>query len=502
VEQKGNPLRRQTIIVLGVALLLFVAVGASAQLVNPSGDDMLNDHEQRITALEAEVFGTDSTTTTQPDNTTTTQPDDTTTTQPEDSSAPPEPAGTATTTTTTTTPPEEATPTPTVPGGDQHILIDKDTLITDETLVLRPGDTIEFRNGARLSFGEGAAADWQGTPTSTWSDLGTKQNLDRDIEIYGEGEIRFERGSGKSVIRFVEIDLQPIVETGRYPLHWHHAMDGSRGTLVEGVVIKNSTNRAYVPHASHGITIRDSIASNIQGIPFWWDSPGNPTGSDRRNLANNTHGSVWDHNLVDGAVPHALDGAIRFAGFELGAGENNTVRNSVARDIGGRRDCSGFTWPELHVSQPTTWTFDDNVTIDSNCHGIFTWQNNGNEHIVNGFRSVGERGECISHGAYGNRFDYRNIQCESVRVHALGWSITGGRAGDVIVNRHKIVTDSPVTFTDVEVDSLTIINGSNQGENPGNYVFNNTGLTFDQVAATDVVPGTTVTIDGETRRYG
>ena len=39
---------------------------------------------------------------------------------------------------------------------------------------------------------------------------------------------------------------------GRYPLHFHHAKDGSRGSLIEGVVARQSGNRAFVPHASHG----------------------------------------------------------------------------------------------------------------------------------------------------------------------------------------------------------------------------------------------------------
>ena len=42
---------------------------------------------------------------------------------------------------------------------------------------------------------------------------------------------------------------------GRYPLHFHHAGDGSRGSLIEGVVARQSGNRAFVPHASHGITL-------------------------------------------------------------------------------------------------------------------------------------------------------------------------------------------------------------------------------------------------------
>ena len=153
--------------------------------------------------------------------------------------------GVETTTSTMTTPfePGQAVPTTTEPtsasaaGGQRHVF-DRDTTITT-TLTLRPGDSVELRNGACLCFGPGGSADWKGTETSTWSNDGTTQNLERDIEITGDGHIRFEHGSGKSTIRFVEIDLRPPQEVGKYPLHWHHVGNGSRGTLVEGVVIKN-----------------------------------------------------------------------------------------------------------------------------------------------------------------------------------------------------------------------------------------------------------------------
>jgi hypothetical protein len=58
---------------------------------------------------------------------------------------------------------------------------------------------------------------------------------------------------------------------GRYPIHFHMCGAGSRGSRLEGVLVYQSGNRAFVPHASHGIVFQNCIAYNIWEEPFWWD---------------------------------------------------------------------------------------------------------------------------------------------------------------------------------------------------------------------------------------
>ncbi|MCZ6462636.1 MAG: hypothetical protein O6705_10470, partial [Actinobacteria bacterium] len=87
------------------------------------------------------------------------------------------------TTSTMTTPLESgpaglATTEPASAGEGQRHEFDRDTTI-ETTFVLRPGDSVVLLNGACLCFGPGGSADWQGTPTSTWSNEGNTQNLER-----------------------------------------------------------------------------------------------------------------------------------------------------------------------------------------------------------------------------------------------------------------------------------------------------------------------------------
>jgi hypothetical protein len=382
------------------------------------------------------------------------------------------------------------------PAGNRRVIA-RDTLIEDERLVLRRGDSLEFRNGARLMIGEGASVDWQGTPTTTWSDDGKAQNLRRDVRIFGQGDIMFMEGSQSSTIRFVELDLQPIDELGHYPLHWHFAGEGARGTLVEGVVIKNSTNRAFVPHASHGIRFKDTIAKNIIRQAYWWDPPADQTGE----TIHNSNDIMFDHVLADGVKSLRVatgerDGQQhhRMSAFLLGAGSGNTVRNSAAINIRGGSSCSGYHWPSAANHNPggNVWTFENNFSQSGECHGIFVWQNNAGPHIIDGFRGT------VFHGAYKNDYDYRNVDANRVDIWAGGWSMTGGTVKLLVAGAHNKIAPQDPTFlaTDVAVGSFVIANGQGSGGVPGIYELVNSGLACSDIVHQNVVPGTRAILDG------
>jgi hypothetical protein len=398
--------------------------------------------------------------------------------------------------TTTATTVQPTAPRPAPPRVPHHYTYSKDTVVTS-TMTLRAGDTVTLRNGACLCFGPGGNADWQGSPTFTWSDDGREQNLKRNIKITGSGHIRFEHGSTASTIKFVEIDLRPPLEVSKYPLHWHHVGNGSRGTLVQGVVIKNSPNRAFVPHASHGITFRDTIAKNVAGSGYWWDPPPYQSTSQDQN----SNDVTYEHALVDGVVPRSGEAGHRLMGFALSAGVGNKVLDSVAMNVDGGKDAAGFQWPEAHRTQPHSWVFRNNVAHHNSANGIFVWSNNSQEQIIRGYRGYSNGSADIDHGAYTNVYHYRDMRAGRLEVHAVGWSVRGGLVETVIAKRHRL-DGGPVTFTQVIVGRLVIDNASSGGiKKPGHYVFTNTGLTWDRVTVNSAVPGTTVTIDGKKRTF-
>jgi hypothetical protein len=260
----------------------------------------------------------------------------------------------------------------------------------------------------------------------------------------------------------------------------------------------NSTNRAFVPHASNGITFLDTIAKNIVGDAYWWDPPPFQSGDQ----TNNSNDITYDHALADGVTNAAGDDrGFRLAAFRLGSGSGNTIINSVAMNVtpSNPKDAAGFIWPE-GVAGPSSWRFENNVAHNNSSNGIFVWQNSEQTHVIDGYRGYANGSSDIDHGAYRNIYDYRNVTVDNVQVHALGWSITGGTIGTVETMKHNLV-GSPVTFTNVAVGKLIIDNATDNGENPGHYVFNNTGLSFNKVTVRSAVPGTKVTINGDTRGF-
>ena len=112
-------------------------------------------------------------------------------------------------------------------------------------------------------------------------------------------------------------------------------------------------------------------------------------------------------------------------------------------------------------------------------------------HLIDGFFGSG-----IDHGAYGNRYLYRNVNVTDVLVHAAGWRIENGHVGDVVTAKHRSDFTPTFVFDNVTVDSFTIRNAGNNGVIPGVYVLNGSGLSCDDIIYDNVVPGTKVILDG------
>jgi hypothetical protein len=211
----------------------------------------------------------------------------------------------------------------------------------------------------------------------------------------------------------------PITEgvLGRYPMHFHHSFDGAQGSVVENVVARDSGHKAFVAHASNGVTFRGTIAHDVMDTPYWWD---------RRDTSGGLgHKAVWDPPSNQITYERAIASLVmsdppfrgyRLSGFELGHGNDLTVTDSVAVGVQGNLHSAGFKWPEgvaAESGDPTIgdhWAFQNNISHNNKVNGIFTWQNtNDPRHIVE--QSVvyhnGDHG--IIHGAYSNRYTYDRL---------------------------------------------------------------------------------------------
>jgi Bacterial Ig domain/G8 domain len=249
-------------------------------------------------------------------------------------------------------------------------------------------------------------------------------NLTRNVRIEGTAHGRahvFLRSTRPQVIRNVALRYmgprqageeggsEPV--KGRYALHFHHAMDASRGSVVSGTVVRDAGSHAFVAHTSHGVTFDSTVSYNTFDEAYWWDQPTRKYPDPPDSFSND----IVYRNAVAARVHADPDSrGYRLSGFFLGTGLRNVVRGCVAVGVVGNGDASGFIWPEVSGVEAdggandgaNSWLFDNNVAHNNKRHGIFTWQNNPNDHVVNNFLGYYNSGNGVKWGAYTNRYHF------------------------------------------------------------------------------------------------
>lgn len=267
--------------------------------------------------------------------------------------------------------------------------------------------------------------------------------------------------------------------TGRYACHFHHSGDGSRGSIIEGCVARDCNNHVFVPHGSHGITMRNNIVHNVTETPFWYD------------YGHRTNDLTWENNLIVKVnfIPRAQDqdsdGAPTFGagGFVLGFGDGNKCNGNVVIGTSGDfRIAAAYFWPEIRNDADNTlqlesqWMFENNTAINCpTCDG--SWQNNNFHHVNRNTIAI----NCetpVFHGAYTNDFNrvggyykggYVNIRAASattnrIRFEGITFDADGGEYC-VIINEGPANGAAPILFLNCKFINFTkkaILN-----QNPG-----------------------------------
>lgn len=380
----------------------------------------------------------------------------------------------------------------------------------------RPGD--EIRTAPHAAGDSSTFARFEpGSPVPTVSYGGKSYatevlNLTRNVRIEGTGDGRAHpRGNGRAhiwihssqpqSIRYAELrHLGPRQVSsgdnptegvfGRYPLHFHMAEDGSRDSIVEGVVVRNSGHRAFVPHKSHGITFRDTIAFDVFDSAYWWDG-------DHRG-----HGIASAHATNDLVWDRAMAALVRFDpdfrgygthGFVLEEGVNLTVTDSVAVGIQGNVSSAGFHWPSnTNGNQNNKWNFTGNVAHNNRTSGIRVWHNDNNDHVISGFVAYRNGKFGIDHGAYGNRYRYEDVV--SFQNGEAGIHSTAGSAGrlqqvwhnvdtdSILLGHHQLSASTPVLFDGLTLRGKIVVD---EERNSIAYEFRNARTTSGPLSRSD-----------------
>ena len=210
-------------------------------------------------------------------------------------------------------------------------------------------------------------------------------NLTRDCRIEGtpEGHAHVWLHSTKpQTIKHVAFRyVGPKDVEGRYGLHFHHVGDASRGSLVEGCVVRDGGHHAFVVHASHGVTLRDCIAYNTHREQYWWDKK-DPGGS------NKTPFTRTDDVFYDRCLGVLMTKRkFHKANFFLGRTEGGKIHGCAAVACLSQGEGSGYHWPSHANPPPNVWDWKDNVShnhLTGSAGGARVWQNENTIHDVPG----------------------------------------------------------------------------------------------------------------------
>lgn len=303
----------------------------------------------------------------------------------------------------------------------------------------------EFARDIGLWIGDQGVLDIRGTPKTTWNrtgsdptwapsdeywitptDVGDYQprrwypgnpvpqvdprvpaaeviNVTRDIVIEGPAHIHM-HSQRPQRIEYVQLRGMGVSRSGgpvlgRYALHLHFSINGSRGTIIRGVGAVNSTGRVFVPHASHGITMTDNVSVNSFAEGLWWDK-----GDDTNDL-------LVDRLCVSGVfMPREVSGQTsRHAAVALTSGTNMVIRNSVVSAARENKLSVGFDWPENAGPHPV-WGFEEgNVAHNNYGPGVRFWTNGNAAHVVGNTITYRNRQAGVETGAYANAIRYHDV---------------------------------------------------------------------------------------------
>lgn len=240
--------------------------------------------------------------------------------------------------------------------------------------------------------------------------------LSRSAEVSGESDIArthiFSGPTGGKIDRFRYCSIRYFgprkasgFVLGRYGIHLHMEDDAQRGLVAEGIVCRDGGSHSFVAHVTHGVTWKKCIAFRVMHTPFWWDVDADDTD------ANPSNDIFYDRCFAAWVLKTDTDDDHQLSGFNINHGTGNRCHGCVSVGIEAGKNSSGFVWPEISIS---VWDFRDGLAHNCNL-GVYVWQNDKEEHDIDGFVAYHCTTYGIRHGAYNNIYSWKRV-----RLHACG----------------------------------------------------------------------------------
>jgi len=185
-------------------------------------------------------------------------------------------------------------------------------------------------------------------------------------DLNKRGSVNYFHGSN-GYVKFAEFtNLGPKNVLARYPLHFHHMQETSRGIVVEGNLFTNSDNRWLTIHDSNGIIVRNNVGYNSIGHGFFLED-----GTEFDN--------VFDYNLGMKIKRGTLTASDGTASVFWTKNPLNSYKNNVA--IEGWYYGFHYAIPNMRVTPPESdqkinlrslpnYEFDNNIAYNNRVAGL------------------------------------------------------------------------------------------------------------------------------------
>jgi hypothetical protein len=389
----------------------------------------------------------------------------------------------------------------------------------------RVGDSVSnWSAGDRLAIAPTASGDFSvkySTWGGGWSGIGAPAaitlldgrvfqpevvNLTRSITLKNLARFMFHMGAGPSTLKHIAVvDSGRKLDLGFYPIHFHMNGNTVHGSLVEGVVVENGANHAFVPHGSHGIHIKDCAAVAILDNPYWWDEGGLGTPHFSEDI-------FYDRCLALGVVPGDPNGQDRFrlSGFNIGAAKRSMAIGCAAAAVQPGGEGSGFWWAGGSGNTIEGWLFDGCVAHNNKDNGIAFWTNAEEPHLIQNFVGYRNGKYGVDHGAYLNAVRYHGmvLQENGAYPDKPGGAVTlhsNSRAsgpspgqtfqdvltdGELAIDSHALPTMAPTYQTRASYSRVRFFKEMNQ--EPSIQLFADCGLAPADFDLAEVNPNTVI----------
>ncbi len=162
--------------------------------------------------------------------------------------------------------------------GDEIVIASSDfDYRQDETATITAVSGSRITLDAPLEYMHwGALQSYGGHEIDQRTEIGL---LSRNVTIQGPESAGSDNGlgghlmvMGQSHLHLHGVELKRMGQaggTGRYPVHFHLAGDGVRGSTIEASTIRDTFNRCLTIHGSNGITVKNVVAFNAPGHCFF-----------------------------------------------------------------------------------------------------------------------------------------------------------------------------------------------------------------------------------------